>query len=190
MKSKKTSPKEKIIERRGTQAGRGRRRESKQRQQQAGSSASRAAAWPVKCRVGRHRCRRPNSVRTDARMHQITTVHGEIWDKERWGMDGPESIASRSGGGRSGEVDGGVAANQGFDVSSSFPLRFVLWSCSARRIMVQYAMTVSSVVVPVRRIVKRWESRTNGTSYVDLVVPTCRAAKHLIKKEDASLQCP
>lgn len=44
MKSKKTSPKEKIIERRGTQAGRGRRRESKQRQQQAGSSASRAAA--------------------------------------------------------------------------------------------------------------------------------------------------
>lgn len=85
-----------------------------------------------------------------ARMHQITTVHGEIGDKERWGMDGPESIASRPGGGRSGEVDGGVAANQGFDVSSSFPLRFVLWSCSARRIMVQYAMTVSNVVVPVR----------------------------------------
>ncbi|EEE58233.1 hypothetical protein OsJ_09209 [Oryza sativa Japonica Group] len=83
-------------------------------------------------------------------MHQITTVHGEIGDKERWGMDGPESIASRPGGERSGEVDGGVTANQGFDVSSSFPLRFVLWSCSARRIMVQYAMTVSNVVVPVR----------------------------------------
>nr|AAM52316.1 Hypothetical protein [Oryza sativa Japonica Group]ABF93698.1 hypothetical protein LOC_Os03g02910 [Oryza sativa Japonica Group] len=49
-------------------------------------------------------------------MHQITTVHGEIGDKERWGMDGPESIASRPGGERSGEVDGGVTANQGFDV--------------------------------------------------------------------------
>uniref|UniRef100_A0A0E0CUC7 Uncharacterized protein n=1 Tax=Oryza meridionalis TaxID=40149 RepID=A0A0E0CUC7_9ORYZ len=57
-------------------------------------------------------------------MHQIPTVHGEIGDKERWGMDGPVSVASRPGGGRSGEVDGGVAASQGFYVSSSFPLRF------------------------------------------------------------------